>query len=114
MRLLANVLRPAKIAFLCYPFPSREVTAVLDRLALRPDIDICGISNCSNLALFQVQFVSRAISLNNHISDFWPRAKKERVHRWFRRWDLRRGRYAVKSGRSLAGFAPRVQVRKSL
>ena len=112
MRLLANVLRPAKIAFLCYPFPSREVTAVLDRLALRPDI--CGISNCSNLALFQVQFVSRAISLNNHISDFWPRAKKECVHRWFRSGICEEVRYAVKSGRSLAGFAVRVQVRKGL
>ena len=70
MRLLANDLRPAKIAFLCYPFPSREVTAVLDRLALRPDI--CGISNYSHLTLFQVQFVSRAITLNNRISVFWP------------------------------------------
>jgi hypothetical protein len=69
MRLLANDLRPAKIAFLCYPFPSREVTVVLDRLALRPDI--CGISNCSNLALFQLQFVSLAMTLNNRRSDFW-------------------------------------------
>jgi hypothetical protein len=104
MRLLANVLRPAKIGFLCYPFPSREVTAVLDRLALRPDI--CGISNCSNLALFQVQFVSRAISLNNHISDFWQRAKKECVHRWFRRWDLRRGSLRSKIDSLISWFAP--------
>lgn len=97
MRLLANVLRPAKIAFLCYPFPSREVTAALDRLALRPDI--CGISNCSNLALFQVQFVSRAISLNNHISDFWREQKKNASTVGFAAGICEEVCYAVKSTR---------------
>jgi hypothetical protein len=68
MRLLANDLGPAKIAFLCYPSPSREVTAVLDRLALRSDIG--GISNYSHSTLFQVRFLSRAVTLNNRRSDF--------------------------------------------
>ena len=68
MRLLARDLRPAKIAFLCYPFPSREVTAILDRLALRPDI--FRISNYSHSTLFQVQFVSGAMTLNNRRPDF--------------------------------------------
>jgi hypothetical protein len=94
MRLLANDLGPAKIAFLCYPIPNREVTAVLDRLALRPDI--CGISNCSNLALFQVQFVSRAISLNNHISDFGREQRKNASTVGFAAGICEEVRYAVK------------------
>jgi hypothetical protein len=68
MRLLANDLGQAKTAFLCCPFRSREVTAILDQLALRSDI--CGISNYSHSTLFQVQFVSRAMTLNNRTSDF--------------------------------------------
>jgi hypothetical protein len=68
MRLLANDLGPAKIVFLCYSFPSREVTALLDQLALRPDIG--GISNYSHSTLFQVQFGSRVMTLNNRSSDF--------------------------------------------
>lgn len=68
MRLLANDLGPAKIAFLCYSFPSREVTTLLDRPVLRPDI--CGISNYSRLTL-QVEFVSRTTTLNNRSADFW-------------------------------------------
>jgi hypothetical protein len=68
MRLLANDLGPGRIAFLCYPFPSREVTALLDRLALRSDT--CSLLNYSHSSLFQVQFVSRAMTLNNRGSDF--------------------------------------------
>jgi hypothetical protein len=64
MRLLANDLGPAKIVF--YAIPSREV--FLDQLALRPDI--CAILNYSHSTLFQVQFVSRVMTLNNRSSDF--------------------------------------------
>ena len=68
MRLLANDLGPAKTTCLCYPFHSREVTAILDRLALRSHI--CGISNYSHSTLFQVQFVSPSMTLDDRTSDF--------------------------------------------
>jgi hypothetical protein len=113
MRLLANDLGPAKITFLCYPFPSREVTALLDRLALRSDI--CGISNYSHATLFQVQFVSSAMTLNNRSADFLAeRIRKNASTVRFAAGIYEEVRYAVKSARSLAGFAPRVQARKSL
>jgi hypothetical protein len=69
MRLLADDLGPAKSTFLCYPLFSREVTAILDRLALRPDI--CGISNYLHSTLFQVQFVSRPMTLTIAALIFW-------------------------------------------
>ena len=59
----------------------------------------------SHSTLFQVQFVSRAITLNNRTSDFLT----ERIKK-----NASTVRSAVKSARSLAGFAPRVQARKSL
>jgi hypothetical protein len=113
MRPLANDLGPAKISFLCYPSPSREVTAVLDRLALRPDG--CGISNSSRSTLFQGQFVSRAMTLNNRRSDFLAeRIKKNASTVRFAAGIYEAVRNAVKLARSLAGFAPRVQAGKSL
>jgi hypothetical protein len=79
MRLLANDLGPAKIGFLCYPFPSCEVTPLLDRLALRPDT--CGLSNCSHLTLFQLQFVFRAMTLNIYNRPpFFSGANEKRLH----------------------------------
>src|SRR4030095_10425135 len=69
----------------------------------------------SHPTLFQVQFVSRAITLNNRTADFLAaRIKKECVHRSFRSGICEEVRCAVKIGSVLAAFAPRVQVRKSL
>jgi hypothetical protein len=69
----------------------------------------------SHSTLIQVQFVSRAITLNNRTSDFLA----ERIEKNASTVRSAAGiceevRYAVKSARSLAGFAPRVQARKSL
>ena len=65
--------------------------------------------------LFQVQFVSRAITLNNRTSDFLTeRIKKNAPTVRSAAGICEEVRYAVKSARSLAGFAPRVQARKSL
>jgi hypothetical protein len=65
--------------------------------------------------LFQVQFVSRAITLNNRISDFLPEPiKKSASTVRFAAGICEEVRYTVKAARSLAGFAPRVQARKSL
>jgi hypothetical protein len=108
MRLLVNDLGPAKTTFLCYPFRSREVTAILDRLALRSDV--CGISNYSHSALFQVQFVSRAMTLNNRTSDFLAERIKRNASTVRFAADLRALHCAVKSARSLAG----VQASRSL
>jgi hypothetical protein len=114
MRLLASDLGPAKIGFLCYPFPSLEVTPLLDRLGLRPDT--CGLSNCSHLTLFQVQFVSRAMTLNNRRSDFLAeRIKKECIHRSFCGCDRRRGKLRCEIDSLIRWFcAPRVHAGKNL
>jgi hypothetical protein len=108
MWLLVNDLGPAKTTFLCYPFRSREVTAILDRLALRSDI--CGISNYSHSTLFQVQFVSHAMTLYNGTSDFLGERIKRNASTVRFAADLRAIRCAVKSARSLAG----VQASQSL
>jgi hypothetical protein len=69
----------------------------------------------SHSTLIQGQFVSRAITLNNRTSDFLA----ERIEKNASTVRSVAGiceevPYAVKSARSLAGFAPRVQARKSL
>jgi hypothetical protein len=111
MGLLAN--GPAKIVFLCYLFPSREFTALLDQLARGSAI--CGRSNYSHSTLFQVQFVSAPMTLNDRRSDFLAeRIKKNASTFRFAAGIYEKVCYAVKSARSLAGFAPRVQARKTL
>jgi hypothetical protein len=112
MRLLANDLGPAKIAFLCYPFPSREVTAVLDRFALRSDI--CGISNYSHSTLFQVQFVSRAMTLNNRTSDFLAERIRKNASTVCFAADPRSGTLRCEIGPLISWFCAKSQVRKNL
>jgi hypothetical protein len=122
MRLLANDLGPAKVAFLCYPFRSREVRpfwidSQSDHISAAPRMTRIQLS-------FKSKFVSREITLNNLASDPLTRLKKNSIslHTKKRMRVLSR-RFAKRlsamnsvcslSG-SASGFAPRVQVRKSL
>src|SRR5207248_10390981 len=82
MRLLVKDLGPAKIAFLSDPSPSSKIPAVLDRVVLRRNI--CSISNDSRSTLFQVQFLSHELTMNNLTPDPLTRMKKNYVKKQMR------------------------------
>ncbi len=112
MRLLANDLGPAKVAFLCYPFRSREVRPFWidshsDQISVH--IDLLPFNSVSSPVRFPCS------NSKYCISDFLTeRMKKNASTVRFAAGICEKVRYAVKSARSLSGFAPRVQVRKSL